>query len=238
MAVPVMFGLMLVSLTAVAVILALPPLLLGARLPRDRGLVKFLLYFVCIGAGYILIEVALIQRFVLFLGHPTYALTVIIFSMLMASGCGSYFSRRIVGLSHARLSWTMVLVAAAVTLLMVCVAPVTEAGVGWPLWLKIMLTILMIAPPAFFMGIPLPTGLAMLELRHKPSVKWAWALNSASSVLGSVSAIFLAIYAGLEQTLLVGGAFYIAALIVLLLMSRDLPASQPSLDRSRACSTG
>ncbi len=61
-------------------------------------MLTFLLYFVSIGAGYILIEIALIQRFVLFLGHPTYALTVIIFSMLIASGCGSYFSRRLVGL--------------------------------------------------------------------------------------------------------------------------------------------
>jgi hypothetical protein len=132
----------------------------------------------------------------------------------------------------------MMLVTVAVTLLMVCVAPVTEAGVGWPAWLKVVLAVLMVAPPAFFMGIPLPTGLAMLELRHKPSVKWAWALNSASSVLGSVSAIFLAIYAGLEQTLIAGGAFYIAALIVLLIMNRKLPASPSSFDKSRACSTG
>jgi len=78
----------------------------------------------------------------------------------------------------------------------------------------------MIAPPAFFMGMPLPTGLSMLELRHKPSVKWAWALNSASSVLGSVSAIFLAIYAGLHRTLLAGGALYLVALVLLLAMQR------------------
>ena len=55
----------------------------------------FLLYFLCIGAGYILIEVALIQKFVLFLGHPTYALTVVIFSMLVSSGLGSYWSSRL-----------------------------------------------------------------------------------------------------------------------------------------------
>jgi hypothetical protein len=225
MAVPVMLGLLAVSLVATLVILALPPLLLGARLPRDKGLLSFLLYFVCIGAGYILIEIALIQKFVLFLGHPTYALTIIIFSMLVASGCGSYLSRRVVGLSETRLSGVMVLVAASVTLLTGCVGPVTESGVGWPDWLKVVLTVLMIAPPAFFMGMPLPTGLGMLEVRHKPSVKWAWALNSAASVLGSVSAIFLAIYAGLRQTLLAGGALYILALLVLLLLRREAPAA-------------
>ena len=79
------------------IILALPPLVLGTRLPRHQGVLGFLLYFLFIGAGYILIEVALIQKFVLFLGHPTYALTVVIFSMLVSSGLGSYFSRRLLG---------------------------------------------------------------------------------------------------------------------------------------------
>src|SRR5205823_14845461 len=80
-ALPLLFGLVGVSLLATLVVLALPPLLLGTKLPTKRGLRGFLWYFVCIGAGYIVIQVALIQKFVLFLGHPTYALTVIIFSM-------------------------------------------------------------------------------------------------------------------------------------------------------------
>ena len=63
----------------------------------------FLMYFLCLGAGYILIQVALIQRFVLLLGHPTYALTVIVFSMLVASGAGSFFSARVMAGDDARL---------------------------------------------------------------------------------------------------------------------------------------
>ena len=67
--------------------------MLGTRLPHEKNVLIFLLYFLFIGAGYILIEVALIQKFVLFLGHPIYALTVVIFSLLVSSGLGSYFSR-------------------------------------------------------------------------------------------------------------------------------------------------
>ncbi len=130
LAVPVMFGLMAISLVATGIILALPPLLLRERLPRDKSLGRFLLLFLSIGAGYILVEVALIQRFVLFLGHPTYALTVIIFSMLAASGCGSYFSRRAVGLSEARLSRVLIAVAAAVGLLGLCCAAGDRGGGG------------------------------------------------------------------------------------------------------------
>jgi hypothetical protein len=221
MAVPVMFGLLAVSLLATVVILAMPPILLGERVPHDKELLKFLAYFASIGAAYILIEVALIQRFVLLLGHPTYALTVIIFSMLVSSGLGSYFSRRLVGLSPTRLGVMMALVALSVALLTAVVVPMTEAGVGWAPWLKVLLTVVMIAPPAFFMGMPLPTGLSMLELHHKPSVKWAWALNSAASVLGSVSAIFLAIYQGLHRTLLAGGALYLVALVILWILEKD-----------------
>src|SRR5947207_15542541 len=95
---------MAVSAAATLIVLALPPLLLGTRLPRKRGVLWFLLYFVCIGAGYILVEVALIQKFVLFLGHPTKALTVVIFSMLLSSGLGSFASRRLVWRSAGKLS--------------------------------------------------------------------------------------------------------------------------------------
>src|SRR5262249_16173807 len=87
-AIPLMFGLMGVSLVATALILLLPRVLLGHRLPKQKGVMTFLWYFLCLGAGYILIQVALIQKFVLLLGSPIYALTVIVFSMLVASGCG------------------------------------------------------------------------------------------------------------------------------------------------------
>lgn len=89
-AVPLLFGLVAISLLATAIMLALPPLLLGSRLPTEKGVRTFLLYFLCVGMGYILVQVALIQKFVLFLGHPTYALTVIIFSMLVSSSIGSF----------------------------------------------------------------------------------------------------------------------------------------------------
>ncbi|HEX5228577.1 MAG TPA: hypothetical protein VFW44_12735 [Bryobacteraceae bacterium] len=96
-ALPLLFEIVAISVLAIIVVLALPPLFLGERLPAEKGVRSFLLYFVAIGAGYILVQVALIQKFVLFLGHPTYALTVIVFSMLISSGLGSYFSRRLTG---------------------------------------------------------------------------------------------------------------------------------------------
>jgi hypothetical protein len=212
-AVPLLFGLLAVSALAVGVILALPRLLLGSRLPREAGVVRFLWYFIAIGAGYILIQVALVQKFVLFVGHPTYALTVIIFSMLISSGFGSYFSPRLVADSDARLQGVLTGVTVLVAILAFTVSPLLAAGVGLPLGVKFAISALLIAPAGFLMGIPFPTGLRRLERRHKASVRWAWSLNAAASVLGSVGAIVLAIYLGLRLTLLIGGALYLCAVV-------------------------
>jgi hypothetical protein len=219
-AVPLLFGLLIVSALATGIMLGLPRLLLGSRLPSDKRVLRFLWYFIFLGAGYILIQVALVQKFVLFLGHPTYALTVIIFSMLISSGLGSYFSRRIAADSDARLGRVLALVALLVAVLAVSVSPLLGAGVGLPLPLKFLISVLLIAPPGFLMGVPFPTGLRRLEEMHKPSVRWAWSLNAAASVLGSVAAIVLAIYLGLRETLLMGGAMYLCALATLALSGR------------------
>jgi hypothetical protein len=213
-AVPLLFELLGVSVLATVVVLLLPPLLLKTSLPVERGERTFLIYFVCIGAGYILIQVALIQKFVLFLGHPTYALTVIIFSMLVASGLGSYFSRRLVAGGPNRLGWVLAGVWATVSTLAFLAGPISESAVGWPLPLKMLVSAALVTPAAFLMGIPFPTGLAILERRFPNSVRWAWALNAAASVLGSAGAIFLAIYIGLLATMLVGAILYLGALTI------------------------
>jgi hypothetical protein len=228
-ALPLLFELLGVSVVATVVILALPPLLLGARLPMEKGLRGFLLYFLCLGAGYIMIQVALIQKFILFLGHPTYALTVIVFSMLVWSGLGSFYSRRIIGGAHrGRLIITLTGAAAAVSAIAFAASPITEHGVGWPLEAKILVTVCLIAPAAFLMGIPFPTGLTWLEMRFPQAVRWAWALNAASSVLGSAAAIFLAIHIGLRATVLVGAGLYVCALSVVWLQKSTVEiASAP-----------
>jgi hypothetical protein len=203
-----------ISIVATALILVAPPLVLGVRLPRHPGVRSFLPYFLFVGAGYILIEVALIQKFVLFLGKPIYALTVVIFSMLVASGFGSFLSRRILGSEEGRLIKALGCVALVAALLAIVISGLLSALVWLPWALKAALTVVLIVPLGFVMGMPFPTGLQRLEEWHAPSVRWAWSLNAASSVLGSVGALVCAIYFGLVQTLIIGGLFYLAALAV------------------------
>lgn len=210
-AVPMLFGVLFVSVVATLVTLLMPPLVLGQRLPQSRSLRLFLLYFVCLGAGYIMIQVSLIQKFVLLLGHPTYALTVIIFSMLISSGLGSFYCKRIVKNNPERLRIVLLLIVILVPVLGYFAGLVSDIGPAWPIAIKMLITVLVIAPLGFLMGIPFPTGLATLEGWDSSAVRWGWSMNAASSVLGSAMAIFFAIYLGLYQTLVLGGLLYLVA---------------------------
>jgi hypothetical protein len=216
----------IISAIAVLVFLLAPMLIGGGRVQRALPL----LYFVCIGLGYILVEIAFIQRFVLFLGHPTYALTVVIFLLLLSSGAGSLFSRS--WLSNAGRAWVPLI------FLMIAIAVYTWGLAHLLTWLiglsfpaKLVVSAAVLVPLGLAMGMPFPTGLRALattaelelpasEFGEAPntadnSIEWAWAMNAAASVLGSVLAMVIAIHFGLNVTLACGGVAYLAALALL-----------------------
>jgi hypothetical protein len=216
----------LISIVAVFAFLLLPMALHGGR--RQRALP--LLYFVAVGLGYILVEIAFIQRFVLFLGHPTYALTVVIFLMLLSSGAGSLLSRR--WLPDTARGWIpLVVLIAAILLYTGVLTGLLSALIGLPFVVKLAVSAVVLIPLGFAMGMPFPTGLRSFaqtsvtdlpasELGEPPNtegnaVEWAWAMNAGSSVLGSVLAMVIAIHFGLNITLACGAAAYLLALALL-----------------------
>jgi len=216
----VLFLLLGISLIAVLAFLVLPLLL---HSPAKGESPWRLFYFVVIGLGYILVEITLIQRFVLFLGHPVYALTVVIFLMLLASGLGSLTSRK--WLPNPQRVWFVALLITAISLAYVVILPVLlRNAIGIPFALKLVLSAALLIPLGFVMGMPFPTGLRAMAPESQGiadaevgaagdgnRVEWAWALNAASSVLGSVLAMFLAIEWGLRTTLLTAAACYLLA---------------------------
>jgi hypothetical protein len=211
----VVLGMLLViSLAAVLLFLIAPLAFLDRRRRRGSAGLFALLYFVAIGLGYILVEIAFIQRFVLFLGHPTYALTVVVFLMLLCSGAGSLAARRRLT-ANARLALPIVAIALALLGLRFVLQPMLVSLVGLPFAIKLLLTAAVLAPLAFCMGMPFPIGLHILSQRRaggESELEWAWALNAAASVLGSVLAMVIAIHFGLNITLLAGAVAYCAAL--------------------------
>ena len=209
-----------ISLVAVFGFLVLP---LALQAGRQSPLP--LLYFVAVGLGYILVEIAFIQRFVLFLGHPTYALTVVIFLLMLSSGAGSLFSRR--WLPRTELAWMpLVLVILALLGNVFLLPHVLAAWVGFGFAYRLLVCGMLLIPLGFVMGMPFPTGLRALAANsvshgaggaagEDNAVEWAWAMNAAASVLGSVLAMVIAIQFGLTVTLTCGLAAYVLALALL-----------------------
>jgi len=214
-----------ISLLAVVSFLILPLRLRGGPNQAIRPLV----YFVAVGLAYILVEIAFIQRFVLFLGHPTYALTVVVFLLLLMSGAGSLASRRWIRQSQgARIPLLFLVVALAVGVW--ALPPTLNRLIGLAVALKLLVSAGLLAPLGFAMGMPFPTGLRALDRPAadmpaaqygEPSsgddnaIEWAWAMNAAASVLGSVLAIVIALRFGLNATLACGAAAYAIALLLL-----------------------
>ncbi|HKV94507.1 MAG TPA: hypothetical protein VJW20_18315, partial [Candidatus Angelobacter sp.] len=200
----VVLGMLLVISTVAVLAFLILPLALHRRSNasgRKTGLIA-LLYFIAVGFGYILVEISLIQRFVLFLGHPTYALTVVVFLLLLSSGAGSVAARR--RITSANKILALLGVIAGLIVLNVLVLPwLLAAAVGLPFAIKLCISAVVLAPLGFLMGMPFPTGLRLV-----PTVEWAWALNAAASVLGSVMAMVIAIQFGLTITLLSAAVAY------------------------------
>jgi hypothetical protein len=225
---------LLLSLAAVAAFLILP-LMIRTRARQAR--VAPLLYFVAIGLGYILVEITFIQRFVLFLGHPTYALTVVVFLMLLSSGMGSLLSRRWVP-RGVPARWPLLLIVLVIVAYVFLLPLLLPRLVGLPFAAKLMMSGLLLAPLGLVMGLPFPMGLGALagalpvearEVVTDNAVEWAWAINAAASVLGSVLTMVVAIQFGLNVTLACGAAAYLAALLLAGTLAGGAPAYNPRL---------
>ncbi len=213
---------LLISFVAVLAFLILP-LALGSGKERQSALP--LLYFVAVGLGYILVEIAFIQRFVLFLGHPTYALTVVIFLLMLSSGAGSLSSR--LWLPQTNSGWVPLLLVIVTLVADVFFLPSRlTALVGMGFGYRLLVSGILLAPLGFVMGMPFPTGLRALAALPAPqfpagqtgsdnAIEWAWAMNAAASVLGSVLAMVIAIQFGLTVTLACGAAAYVMALLLM-----------------------
>ncbi|MCU1269676.1 MAG: hypothetical protein JWN74_970 [Acidobacteriaceae bacterium] len=221
--VAVLFALLMISLLAVVAFL-LVPLILESKILQTRTLqpeaartpAATLLYFVAIGLGYILVEITFIQRFVLFLGHPTYALTVVVFLMLLSSGAGSIVSKYCI-VRPARLWLPLAIIVSALVVYTAMLPSFLGHGIGLSFAVKVMISTLVLVPLGFVMGMPFPAGLSALAAHRGPSgnsdsIEWAWAMNAASSVLGSVLAMVIAIQFGLNATLICGALAYLLAL--------------------------
>lgn len=207
---------LLLQAAVLATLLILWPLW---RFRRDglstAGTRRFLLYFAALGIGFILIEIGLLQRFVLFLGYPTFALAVVLFALLTFSGIGSLLSNKLVPPSRdPRQGLRLVIPALAMLVLayVFLLPPVFGATLGWSLPVRIAFAVVLLAPLGLLMGMPFPLGIRLVTRTNPPLVPWAWGVNGCASVLGSILAVMLAQSIGFALVMVLAVAVYLVGL--------------------------
>jgi hypothetical protein len=210
----------LLTLIAISVglvaLFVLGPLMLAAG-ARPPGWAAWLVYFGALGSGFMLIEVSVLQRFVLLLGHPVYSLTVTLFSLLLGTGLGAALSRRLGDVDLKRATIVVIAVIAGLGVLSVTlVAPLIQWAIPFSRVARIAVAVAVLVPIGLVLGIPMPAGIQLLRRRAPHMVPWAWGINGALSVLGATLAIFIAMNWGFGATFIAASTAYLVGLGALL----------------------
>ena len=198
-----------------ATVLLVIPLIWGWRtiFSRSRGKLLTVVYFACLGAGYIMVEVGLIAHFVMALGNPTISASVLITGMLVFSGLGALTSER--ALPHMRTVMPILFVAVAALLILygLFLGRALDAIGAIPYAARLLCSFLLIAPPAFLMGFPMPMAMTTLGRLGKDHMfVWAWGVNGCFSVIGAAAAPVIATNFGLAAVIEVAGLAYLLAI--------------------------
>lgn len=206
---------LVVSFAVIAVVVALLVALPLVWVTRVRGEPASLhrremLYFGLVGAGFMLVEISAIQRLTMYLGHPTYSLTVGLAGILAWSSLGSRFAAR--AAARVRSVLAVLVVVLAATWWGLPASPGAAAGVG--VATRIALAFAMLGPAGVLLGVPMPAGLRAVGRRPGLAIPWAWAINAALGVLASVAAVLIAVLFGFSAAFACGCACYALACLV------------------------
>lgn len=217
------------SALLLGLILILLPLLLGGqRVRRERGKGRTFLYFLALGMGFMLVEIAAIQQLSLLVGDPLLSAALVISSLLAWCGLGAGLSVRL-GRGRLPLLWVVVAIVACLIAVRLWLAPLVNSLLSWPLGLRALACVLLLAPLGIAMGMPFPMGLRALGARAPRLEAWALAVNGAFSIAGALSADLLAREAGFSAVFLAGGVAYLLAVAVVpASRSRTTPQSPKS----------
>jgi hypothetical protein len=186
------------------------PLVLRVRPAMPSGrLAAGLSYFALIGTAFMLAQVAFLQRFSVLLGHPTYALAVVLFSMILFTGLGSLLSDQVLRQSGSRFTAGMVALGAGLVLTGLTIAPLCAVAVAWPLPARVASVLAVVAPLSVLLGLCFPYGARLVQQRDPSALAWMWGANGGAAVLASNAAVMVSMSFGIEANLLLAGAAYL-----------------------------
>jgi hypothetical protein len=181
-----------------------------------------IVYFCLLGIAFMLVEIEFFHVFAMVLGSPTYAVGVVLASLLVCSGLGSLQGKRLASSSARRIGAAFALLVGTLAAFALTKDVIASWLIQAPLGLRIAGSALTIAPLGFLMGLPMSTGMNLVN--DRPDIMlWGWALNGALSVLASVGAIYLAIHRGIALTFAAGTLAYLLAGVLIQVFRRRYP---------------
>jgi SAM-dependent methyltransferase len=184
-----------------------------AGLPRldSRTFAHALTYFALIGAGFMLVQIPLIQRFSIYLGHPTYAVAVILFSMILATGLGSLISDRLPVETHRRIArFGPLVIAVILGLTVLSLQPLIDATLRLGLAARCAVVVGIVGLAALPLGFCFPLGLRLVSRLSTDAMPWMWGINGAFGVLSSVTAVWISMWIGIDTSLAIAAGLYLA----------------------------
>jgi hypothetical protein len=191
---------------------------------KGRGLWLGSGYFLFIGVAFMLVEMPWMQRFVLYLGHPSYATTVVLATLLLGAGTGSFVASR---MDAAKVRRYGLLLPIGLVIINLLLGPIYDTTLGWSFGARVVMSAVVLLPGGFLMGFPFPSGMVTFKDDNKP---WFWAMNGAAGVLASVFSLALSMLVGFFAAGLLGSVFYLLAYGLLLAGREDVakPISEAS----------
>jgi spermidine synthase len=219
----VLFFISLMFVTA-AIIVPLRPAL------KDIGLgvaTRGTLYFALIGAGFMMVEIGLLQRMTVFLGHPIYSLSVLLFSLILATGIGSFLSEKLTLHNRARITAWATLTGGYVVILPFVLSELFAAFNHATLAVRIVVCVTCIIPAGLLLGFGFPTGMRLIAAIDSRPTPWFWGINGAAGVLASISAIAVSLALGITATLILGALCYFLLIPVALALVQPKTSVQP-----------
>ncbi|MBD3305730.1 hypothetical protein GF339_05065 [candidate division KSB3 bacterium] len=207
----------LVEAAALSIIFIILPLYIFKRSGlRARGKFRFMVYFFSLGLAFILIEIVLIQKFTLFMGNPTYSVTVVLFSILTAAGFGSFLSGKFRNNLKGAL-FTVVLGIVFLSWLELTFSPIVfKAFLGYSMPVRVFISILLITPLGLLMGMPFPLGITLTNQVSNRLIPWVWGINGYATVIGSVLCVILALSFGFKVVMLIACGIYLIGMLTVL----------------------
>ncbi len=205
--------LFLVSVALVTFIIFWPLIQSGMPAMNKSAFAAAMSYFSIIGFGFMLIQISLLQRFSVYLGHPTYALAIILFAMILFTGIGSFISDRI---SIEKPRWALTLpliIGLTVFLATLLITPSTQATVQYGLLIRSLIVVAFMAPLSLLLGFCFPLGMRVLSRISDSAKPWMWGVNGASSVLASIVAVGISMWLGIHINLMIAGILYLCLMI-------------------------